>query len=146
MIVLYDSLEWTTGDASGGSGGFGGTVARAGINAGDGVHSITLPASGNQQAMLSLTAASNLDQPGVFVLSDRASLYTIVGGNNLGARDDGGETTSFQTPFYGSAYTSAFVRHSTTVHSLCSCFVTQRLQGCSMFFLGTPDTHYARTT
>jgi hypothetical protein len=33
----YDDMEWTTGDASGGSGGFGGAAATVGINKGDGV-------------------------------------------------------------------------------------------------------------
>lgn len=34
---FYNKLEWTAGDASGGSSGFGGAPAIAGINAGDGV-------------------------------------------------------------------------------------------------------------
>ena len=108
MIFLYYSLEWTTGDASGGSHGLGGTMARAGINAGDGVHSFTLSASGNQQAMLSLTTKSNLNQPGIYVLRDKASLYPY-GRRNLGATDDGGRAISFQFPFYGSTRTSAYV-------------------------------------
>ena len=33
----YDDMQWTTGSASGGSGGFGGTPATVGINLGDGV-------------------------------------------------------------------------------------------------------------
>jgi len=32
----YEAINWTTGDASGGSNGLGGTVARAGFSAGDG--------------------------------------------------------------------------------------------------------------
>ena len=37
-IFLYpqDGINWTTGDASGGKDGLGGTPAQAGINAGDG--------------------------------------------------------------------------------------------------------------
>ena len=35
-MFLYGSISWTTGDASGGRGGFGGHYARAGLNAGDG--------------------------------------------------------------------------------------------------------------
>ncbi len=38
----YGDLQWTTGDASGGSGGFGGTAATVGINKGDGSASILL--------------------------------------------------------------------------------------------------------
>ena len=36
-IFQYVKLEWTTGDASGGTEGLGGTPAMVGINAGDGV-------------------------------------------------------------------------------------------------------------
>ncbi len=38
----YGDMQWTTGDASGGSSGFGGTSATAGINKGDGSTSILL--------------------------------------------------------------------------------------------------------
>ena len=37
-IFNYAKLTWVTGDASQGSGGFGGTAAMVGINAGDGVN------------------------------------------------------------------------------------------------------------
>ena len=37
-IFNYANLTWVTGDASGGSNGFGGTPAMVGINAGDGVN------------------------------------------------------------------------------------------------------------
>lgn len=36
----YANIEWTTGDASGGSNGFGGSPARAGFDAGDGVNAL----------------------------------------------------------------------------------------------------------
>jgi hypothetical protein len=35
----YEDMQWTTGDFSGGSGGFGGTPAIVGINKGDGIES-----------------------------------------------------------------------------------------------------------
>ncbi|MCW5555189.1 MAG: Ig-like domain-containing protein [Verrucomicrobiae bacterium] len=38
----YDELAWTTGDASGGSGGFGGSSARSGFDAGDGTNAVVL--------------------------------------------------------------------------------------------------------
>ncbi|MFO1357945.1 nidogen-like domain-containing protein [Plasticicumulans sp.] len=41
----YGSLNWTTGDASGGTGGFGGTPAQAGFDAGDGINFLALPGS-----------------------------------------------------------------------------------------------------
>lgn len=36
----YANMEWTTGDASGGANGFGGSVARAGFDAGDGQNAL----------------------------------------------------------------------------------------------------------
>ncbi len=52
----YEDVNWTTGSASGGSGGLGGTVARAGYTAGTGDPAafFELPASGNQADMLAL--------------------------------------------------------------------------------------------
>ena len=38
----YNQLNWTTGNASGGINGLGGTPAQAGYDAGDGVHFATL--------------------------------------------------------------------------------------------------------
>jgi|GEM_PF-894416 len=55
----YENIDWTTGSASGGSGGLGGTVARAGWTAGDGVNFYELPQSGNQPAILDLESTSN---------------------------------------------------------------------------------------
>ncbi|WP_212365878.1 cadherin-like domain-containing protein [Bradyrhizobium jicamae] len=50
----FGDIEWTTGSASGGSNGLGGTPARVGYSAGDGVHYFELPQSGNQNALLDL--------------------------------------------------------------------------------------------
>jgi gliding motility-associated-like protein len=38
ISFCYGDMQWTTGDASGGSGGFGGTPATVGVNKGDGVN------------------------------------------------------------------------------------------------------------
>lgn len=61
----YARCAWTTGDASGGAGGFGGTPARAGIDGGDGVNGVTLPGSGTM-AVLDLCRTSNVATPGVW--------------------------------------------------------------------------------
>ena len=37
VCFCYDDMQWTTGDASGGSNGFGGTPATVGANKGDGL-------------------------------------------------------------------------------------------------------------
>lgn len=50
----YEDINWTTGSASGGVGGLGGTVARAGFTAGDGTNYYELLQSGIQDQMLAL--------------------------------------------------------------------------------------------
>ena len=63
----YHRLQWTTGSASGGSNGLGGTPAQAGYDAGDGVHFFTLPGS-RSGAVLDLQNTSNvsIDDPGLW--------------------------------------------------------------------------------
>ena len=55
----YENVTWTTGDASGGTGGLGGVIARAGWTAGDGQNYYELPQSGSQTAILNLETTSN---------------------------------------------------------------------------------------
>ncbi len=55
----YDRLSWTTGNASGGSGGLGGTPAQAGYDAGNGTNFFTLPGS-RTAAVLNLANATNV--------------------------------------------------------------------------------------
>lgn len=62
----YEELNWTTGNASGGSNGLGGTVARAGFSSGNGVDFAELSASGNQAGMLGLTGTSNVGVAGLY--------------------------------------------------------------------------------
>ncbi|MCX6072815.1 MAG: cadherin-like domain-containing protein [Campylobacterales bacterium] len=69
MEMRYEDMNWVTGDASGGSYGLGGTVARAGWSLGDGVHYAELSQSGVQDQMLSLEAQSNINHAGVFLFS-----------------------------------------------------------------------------
>ena len=69
--LRYETLEWTTGDASGGVGGLGGTVARAGYSSGNGTNFFELTQSGDESAMLGLSDASNVDEAGVFVFAVR---------------------------------------------------------------------------
>lgn len=42
VSFCYKDMQWTTGDASGGSGGFGGTPATVGVNRGDGIDYIQI--------------------------------------------------------------------------------------------------------
>jgi T1SS-143 domain-containing protein len=71
----YENIDWTTGDASYGSGGLGGLVAHAGWTAGDGEHYYELPQSGNQSAILSLETTSNPDTP-----QDGNWVFNVLGG------------------------------------------------------------------
>ena len=66
--LRYARCEWTTGDASGGSGGRGGTPAQAGFNAGDGQVARMLPGS-RTSSVLSLCRQSNVGQPGVWIIN-----------------------------------------------------------------------------
>jgi hypothetical protein len=72
IAFRYENLSWTTGDFSGGTGGLGGTVARAGWTAGDGLNYLELPQSGVQDEVLALDEASNVGTPGAFLFSIRS--------------------------------------------------------------------------
>lgn len=61
----YNRCEWTTGDASGGSGGLGGTPAQAGFDAGDGQTFEILPGSGSR-GILNLCTTSNVGVNGIW--------------------------------------------------------------------------------
>jgi hypothetical protein len=68
----YDRLQWTTGSASGGSGGLGGTPAQAGYDAGDDRNFFTLPGS-RTNSVLSLAELSNVssDTNGLWLFNIR---------------------------------------------------------------------------
>ena len=42
VAFCYGDMQWTTGDASGGAGGFGGTPTTVGVNGGDGVENVQI--------------------------------------------------------------------------------------------------------
>ncbi len=71
----YENINWTTGDASGGENGLGGTVARAGWSSGNGEDFFELVESGNEAQMLNLENTSNI---GGQVGSYR---FTVTNGN-----------------------------------------------------------------
>ncbi len=75
IAYRYEDINWTTGSASGGSGGLGGTVARAGYSAGTTEGYYELPQSGNQAQMLAL------DENGKYVFSVRNG-HTHTSSNN----------------------------------------------------------------
>ena len=58
--------QWTTGDASGGDGGLGGTPAHVGFNAGDGVRFALLPESDTPE-IINVSTTSNVGVPGLWI-------------------------------------------------------------------------------
>ena len=68
VIFLYADglIQWTTGDASGGSGGLGGTPAQVGYNAGDGIRFASVPGSRTSQ-IINIANTSNIAIPGVWI-------------------------------------------------------------------------------
>jgi hypothetical protein len=76
---LYEDMNWTTGDASSGSGGLGGVISRAGWNSGSGPYQ-ELSQSGNQAAMLALESASNVNDPGRFLFQVRNGVVVPTDG------------------------------------------------------------------
>ena len=77
----YEDINWTTGDASGGDNGLGGTVARAGYTTGSLAEEgfLELPASGNQEAILALDESpGNLGEAGVWRFSVRDGLVETL--------------------------------------------------------------------
>ena len=70
VIFLYADgrIQWTTGSRSGGSRGLGGIEALAGINAGDGFNSYTIPGSQTPN-IINISQTSNIDMPGIWMFS-----------------------------------------------------------------------------
>lgn len=101
----YNRLEWTTGDASGGAGGLGGTPAQAGFDAGDGSHFYSLPGSFSSTGALNFTNIKNAlgGEAGVFkffirsgaVLADGSSPATPLLPSNV-TNGNGGPGFGFQ--------------------------------------------------
>ena len=59
-------IQWTTGDASGGEGGFGGTPAQAGFDSGNGVDFTVINGSFTDN-IVNIDKISNVDIPGLFI-------------------------------------------------------------------------------
>jgi hypothetical protein len=66
----YHQCGWTTGDASGGSGGFGGTPAQAGFDAGNLTDFVEMPGS-RTASVLDVCTTSNVGWPGIWQFSVR---------------------------------------------------------------------------
>ena len=83
-IFLYadGEIQWTTGDASGGSNGLGGTPAQVGFNAGDGVNYAAVPASRTAD-IINIASTSNVGTPGVWIFQiNEETIVTSSGKTN----------------------------------------------------------------
>jgi hypothetical protein len=76
----YNRCEWTTGDASLGSGGFGGTPAQAGFDAGDNVNFLAIPGSLSADVNTRLCTGSNVGTPGVWQFAIRNGMISTGAG------------------------------------------------------------------
>ncbi|MFO1159840.1 MAG: nidogen-like domain-containing protein [Reyranellaceae bacterium] len=86
---IYQTIQWTTGNASGGKDGLGGQIAHAGFSAGTGKSTdfFELTQSGTA-AMLGLPGDSNIGEPGEFV-------FHVVNGQVLTLFTPGGEFVDY---------------------------------------------------
>lgn len=80
ICMNYDQIRWETGDASGGSGGFGGTPAGAGFSAGNGNPAAFFQFPG------SLVRSAFLDTNAVTGLSRTSHFSNVVGRHCFGVR------------------------------------------------------------
>ncbi len=90
IVFRYESINWTTGSASDGVGGLGGTVARAGFSADNGTLFYELSFSGDQDGMLALettTGNATSENDGIWAWR--------IEGDSVTAGDLGGADTLF---------------------------------------------------
>jgi hypothetical protein len=73
---LDNGMTWETGDASGGQGGFGGTQAAAGFDAGNNLDFFTIPGSRLAGIANILQNGSNIDVPGRWIFQVDTSIST----------------------------------------------------------------------
>jgi RHS repeat-associated protein len=104
IIFNYDHVGWETGDASGGSNGFGGTAAEVGFSAGDGnaSHFFKLPGSITPGAFLDSNGSTGLmhNDFGSSVLGQY--IFTITAGV-LQLPPTGGPLTQAEAQIYNEA-------------------------------------------
>jgi heme-binding NEAT domain protein len=114
IVYRYDDITWTTGDASGGSGGLGGTTARIGYSAGDGNpnHYFELsPLSGTNSVVNVDTDPGNQgNNPGVY-------LFQVLNGSVAPASVANG-TIDFTDPDSGDHHSATVTPPATHLGNL----------------------------
>ncbi len=106
IVFRYEAIGWTTGDASGGTNGLGGSVAHAGYSANG--HYFEISGSGDQNAMLDL--ANVAGNTGVFgldvfsVVTDNVTPLQAANGTVQFTDVDNGDTHTALVQAQGSGY------------------------------------------
>jgi PKD repeat protein len=88
----YQDMQWTTGSASGGTGGFGGTAATAGINAGDGTNFIVIGEFDQNNSNYDGPGGSN---DGVSYLDNQCFEFAVCTNQNIPPSLVGFSTTTY---------------------------------------------------
>jgi hypothetical protein len=93
VVFRYEDIAWTTGGASGRSGGLGSTPARAGYSAGNGTDFFELPTSGNLSEMLDLENSEGNFDTGIWAFQVRdGGVSEITAGFDFTVTDSSGAT------------------------------------------------------
>jgi protocatechuate 3,4-dioxygenase beta subunit len=103
LVFNYDSIQWETGDASGGHGGFGGTSGVAGYAAGDGdsSHALMLPGSFVNGGLIDANPSTSLAGHGTVGQPAGRYVYQLRQGTPTGARLTGTVTDPDGDPAAG---------------------------------------------
>jgi len=81
IIFLYADglIQWTTGEASGGTNGLGGTAATAGYDAGDFENFFNIPGTGISSEIINIGRTSNVDNLGMWIFpTSTLGVYTVM--------------------------------------------------------------------
>ena len=78
-IFLYadGEIQWTTGDADGGTNGLGGNTAQIGFNRGDGMDFVIIPISGTTDVG-NVASTSNIREDGVYIFKISDSTIPVA--------------------------------------------------------------------
>ena len=90
VIFLYadGEIQWTTGDASEGTDGLGGTPAQVGFDAGDGIRYFAVPSSQTDE-IINIADTSNVGIPGMWIFRIDGQEVVAGGCQILNATDKG---------------------------------------------------------
>ena len=90
VIFLYAEgvIQWTTGSASGGTDGFGGTPAQVGFNAGDGIQYASVPGSQTADIVNIDERRGNTGLKGVWIFRVDGKNIRVTNCTSIGMESD----------------------------------------------------------